>query len=600
MPAEVYEDALELTVGIVEAVLPDSGQYLHTAYPYPSLRPTSRTETRVFRTVVLENSFLRAVIVPDLGGRILRLTDKRTSAEILPIEPLIPVAGGMRGVFLPQGIQVRYGTEDRLTCLGTAAFLPVPAESEKEEAGVWIGELGVGLSFNALVSIAPDAAELSIEIRTFNRTLANAPYNGGLAIYQPGAKAFASSIYDLADPFGFLTFSKARDCGLAVWCDDSELASARIEKDRLHINRFSRKTKFAMGARQLDTWRFRLTPWSALGSLPATCPDASMVVTKKLCRIQATRRLANHKLVLLTRSGETLESPVDAYPKRALEISLSGLPSPPQEVALLGPAGEQKIRHVLGSRLAPLESRRQDADRIAEQESKARVQLAKSLDIKSQPKRAALLPSFRPNAYLLLTAQSIRQDGTTLDAENHLETALLFNGEDHLAWWAKAVIRRLRNVEEEERQELLNAHYLAPLEPALRAESFLSQTQPLGKDPSPILKPLEDAPEQFVEVACLLIDLGLIQEASRWLDEAIRHEDLPMLRYLQASLLQGTRMSVDAAEHVRVASAMPLKPPFPYRAVELDALDSLQRAFPQDPRLADYLILARTFGQKLL
>ena len=69
MAAEVYEDQIELTVGILEAVLPDSGQYLSTAYPYPSLKPTGRNDTRMFRAIVLENPYLRATIVPDLGGR---------------------------------------------------------------------------------------------------------------------------------------------------------------------------------------------------------------------------------------------------------------------------------------------------------------------------------------------------------------------------------------------------------------------------------------------------------------------------------------------------------------------------------------------------
>src|SRR5947209_7979645 len=98
MPADVYEDSLELTVGILEAVLPDNGQYVNTAYPYPSLKPTGRTEKRTFRTVVLENPYLKATVVPDLGGRIIRLLDKRTRAEILPIEPLDPQPLGLRGV----------------------------------------------------------------------------------------------------------------------------------------------------------------------------------------------------------------------------------------------------------------------------------------------------------------------------------------------------------------------------------------------------------------------------------------------------------------------------------------------------------------------
>ena len=100
----------------------------------------------------------------------------------------------------------------------------------------------------------------------------------------------------------------------------------------------------------------------------------------------------------------------------------------------------------------------------------------------------------------------------------------MYNADDPLLWWGKAVALRLAG--EDNEQELLNAHFLAPLEPALRAESFLSQ--PINPDgaPSPLLASLAENPEEFIEVACLLIDCGLFDQASRWIDEALRHRDL--------------------------------------------------------------------------
>src|SRR5579885_1152320 len=144
MPAEVYEDRLELTVEILEAVLPDNGQYLASAYPYPSLRSTDRTETRIFRSVVLENGFLKATILPDLGGRLLRLLDKRLGAEIFPIAPLRTISAGVRGVEIPQGLQIQYANADRLNATGTVSYQALPADDEDEDAGVWIGEVSAG------------------------------------------------------------------------------------------------------------------------------------------------------------------------------------------------------------------------------------------------------------------------------------------------------------------------------------------------------------------------------------------------------------------------------------------------------------------------
>ena len=138
--------------------------------------------------------------------------------------------------------------------------------------------------------------------------------------------------------------------------------------------------------------------------------------------------------------------------------------------------------------------------------------------------------------------------------------------------------------------ELLNAHYLAPMEPALRAESFLSHPIQPDRDPNPLLRPLAEDPSQFVEVACLLMEAGLFDQASRWIDEAVRHVDLPMLRYLMAySLLVATKLGIEASEQMRLAGDLPFGPPFPIRPFERKVLEALRDVFPNDLRLRGYL-----------
>ena len=590
MPADVYEDSLELTVGILEAVLPDNGQYVSTAYPNPSLKPTGRTEKRTFRTVVLENPYIKATIVPDLGGRILRLLDKRTSAEILPMESLLPQPMGLRGVEMPQGIQIRYGNSDRLNALGTVNVQPVPPDDDEDDAGVWIGEIGVGLSLNALVSIPPDAAELHIELRMFNRLLANSPYNGGLSLGLPDVKTNVSSIHDLAHGFGFVAYSKSRDCGLSVWCDDADTTSARHNAGRLLISRFSPRAKFSLGPRQLDTWRFRINPISSLGWNPAASPDLAVEVSSKGCRIQAHRKLVNPKLLVLTKAGQSLESSLTVYPELIHEISFQSLPSKAREIAIIE-SDMVRLRHQVGARFAPLDSRRLSLDEVATQETKSRLQTKPAL-----LQRASLLPTVRAEALLLKAASLSGTGGRPVEAAHHLEQALLYNSEDHLAWWHKALLERGLQPETAELADILNAHFLAPLEPALRAEGFLGQAQTMVRDANPILAPLEEAPEQFIEVACALLEINLLAEASRFLDEALRHLDLPMLHYLQAhALLSGTNMRVDAAQHVQAASSAAYAPPFPWRQTELNALRALEVAFPDDPRIKQYLLSATLY-----
>jgi hypothetical protein len=169
------------------------------------------------------------------------------------------------------------------------------------------------------------------------------------------------------------------------------------------------------------------------------------------------------------------------------------------------------------------------------------------------------------------------------EADARFEMALLYNGDDPLLWWIKGLARRLgEDAEGDDRPELANAHFLSPLEPALRAEAYLAQA-PEGREPNPLLRRL--MPEEFVEVACLLIEHGLPDQAHRWIDEALRHVDLAMLRYLMAYiLLQGTRMEMEAAGQVEAARRAQM-PPYPSRRLEWEALRVLEARFGSDARI---------------
>lgn len=350
------------------------------------------------------------------------------------------------------------------------------------------------------------------------------------------------------------------------------------------ISRFSPKAKFALGPRQLDTWRLRINPLSGLGSNPAASPEIAVEVSSKGCRIQAHRKLSNAKLLVLTKAGQSLESGLTIYRELVHEVSFESLPSKAKEIAIIE-SDIVRVRHQIGARFAPLDSRRVSLDEIATQETRSRLQTKPGL-----LQRATLLPSVRPQALLLQAATLSGSAGRPVEAAQHLEQALLYNSEDHLAWWHKSLIERGLQPEASESPDILNAHFLAPVEPALRAQGFLGQPQTMVRDASPILAPLEEAPEQFIEVACALLEINLLAEASRFLDEALRHLDLPMLHYLQAyALLKGTNMRVDAAQHVQAANTA-FTPPFPWRQTEINALKTLEAAFPEEARIQQYLL----------
>lgn len=558
MPTEVFEDGENLYIGLLEAVplRADGGPDHHASYPYPLLRGTGAEEMRTFRTILLENPYLRVTIIPGLGGRILSIFDKRTETEILKRSPaLVPQPLGPRGVSLLEGIQLEL-TGPRRNALGNVDTQLDHAPDEETPGGAWIAECSEagGLSFHQHISLLPDRAEILIENRVFNRTLDDQPYDGGLTLHLgPGTLS------------GQAWGSSEREVGL--WFGCGERSIGRVETgETLGLRRLMKPGK--MPARMLDAWTVRLVPYSGIKGIGVSNEEVAMSLSAEEVRVQTASPRLQHKLVLLTEDGKTLEAPADLYPERVFTIDLAGLPSRPVAVALLDPNRQEIARTNIGTMAEQLPSLTADL---------------------------TFAPTPRAVAFVREAEQALRAKDYAR-AASQFDQALLYNAEDHLAWWGKSVATRLAGDQDEsaERTDLLNAHFLAPLDPVLRAESFLSQSPSMGKEPSPLIAPLADNPENFVTVASQLLEWGLYEQLQRWVDEALRHRDLPILRYLLAyAYLVGSRMEAEAAEQVRAAGTKGVVPTFPYRQIEWEAIGALLARFPDDRVLASFASLLK-------
>ena len=555
MPTDVFEEALDLRIGLLESVAPTS--------PYPLLRPLGREETRTFGAIILENAYLRVTILPGLGGRILSIHDKRTATEILRPAELHPHPGGSRGARLAAGLRLLLGDDDRPNDLG-----PVDHQIEEPPEAVWIAETagGTGISFHLRIELPPERAELRLEARILNRTLRPLPYNGALA-FDLGEARFD----------GETAYVPARRAGFRLRSDDLE--HAEYAEGVLIRRRFSRKG--VLGPRQVDAWNAVLTPFSGMDDLPKVSDDLAAFIYAKGVQIQSVEPLPRARILLGLADGQTLEAPADLYPEHVLEIPLEGVAAAPVVLAVQDEGRNDRFRH-------EIKPPRPLPNGPTPPESAFDPNVA-SLD-ENGLRRLAFSPAYRALAHLE-RGHRLLATGDYAEADEALETALLYNGDDPLNWWTKAMARRLAGAEEEG-PERANAHYLAPLEPALRAEAFLAQSSNQGKEPNPLVAPLADRPESLIEVACLLLEIGVRAEASRWIDEALRHRDLPMLRYLLAhSLLSGSRMDAEAAVQIAAAARQPFEPPYPWREIERRALTDLGARFPDDERLAEYRAL---------
>jgi hypothetical protein len=534
MASRVFEEARDFRVGLVEA---EPVEAASACYPLPALRPSNRVETRTLGVVVLENEFLRATIAPDLGGRVVSLLDRRFERELLPGDALVPTPGGPRGVELRHGVEIALDGRSRPNSMGRVSFELDEPGDEEDAAGVWCAETSLhgGLSVHWHFSLAPGEFALRIEVRVANRSYEARRYNGGLLIHGT----------DLA------------------LLPDSRFAFA-------HHCRFAGEA--TLGARQADVWRACLVPIE--GGATHVASTVALRLAPEGVRVQSVRPMPGGKLVLRTEDGRSLEAPADLDPERPLEIPLDGLK--PSALALLD--GDR--REVLRTDVSPP---------IAAAVPNPGLSASVLENAKGELESLLAHTALRGPAASGLSRQALRR-GDFAEAGRLAEDALLYNGDDPLTWWQLAIAKRLAG--DEDPTPLMNAHYLAPLEPLLRAEAFLAQGPAQGKEPNPLVTPLAHIPEDLVEVAAVLVDHGLADEAARWIDEALRHVDLAMLRYLMAFLLlRETRMEAEAANHVAAARRAQL-PPMPWRPIEHEAIRALAERFPQDERLARLISVA--------
>lgn len=309
-----------------------------------------------------------------------------------------------------------------------------------------------------------------------------------------------------------------------------------------------------LAPRQVDNWSCEIAPTD----LPAAdlAGDALLSIHGRTLRISALEPLRGAKIVL-SAEGKSFETRADFDPEAPLEFDLSGFARVDQVAILDGDGGERM-----------------------------RWSRAGALGTEGLLRRQLLHADSRGAANVGLALHALKR-GDKARATGYLDDALATNGEDHLVWWLKAALARNAGERADDASELLNAHFLAPLEPLLRAESFLSADS-RTREPNPLVRSVAEDPDAAVEVAVQLLEAGLLEDLARWVDECLRHRDTPMLRYLLAyALLTGSRMAAEAAQHVALAAKSTLLPPHPWRATEIEALRKLRAAFPDDARLAE-------------
>ncbi len=141
-------------------------------YPYPLLdKLGTERAPRKWRAVLLENRYVRVVVLPEIGGRIFAALDKTNGYDFFYRQHVIkPALIGMAGAWISGGVEWNVFHHHRVT-----SFMPVDYVLQEHPDGsktVWVGETELRHRMRWVVGVTlhPDRSVLDVTLKMFNRT----------------------------------------------------------------------------------------------------------------------------------------------------------------------------------------------------------------------------------------------------------------------------------------------------------------------------------------------------------------------------------------------------------------------------------------------
>ena len=141
-------------------------------YPLPFIdRVETQPVAKQWQAIHLENSFIRVMILPELGGRIHVGLDKTSGYDFFYRQNVIkPALVGLAGPWISGGVEFNWPQHHR-----PATFMPVATEIEEHEDGsvtVWCSDHDPMLRMKGMhgVCLHPERAVVDLKVRLYNRT----------------------------------------------------------------------------------------------------------------------------------------------------------------------------------------------------------------------------------------------------------------------------------------------------------------------------------------------------------------------------------------------------------------------------------------------
>ena len=174
-PVQVKEQAIEIPTYLLGPEDPNPPFQLinqNKIYPYAMLDDlTDRREVKTYKAIILENEYLRATILPQLGGRLYSLYDKVAKREVFYRNETIKYGlVSLRGAWISGGIEFNFPNGHT-----TDTVSPVSSEYRRNADGsatALVGDVDQvsELYWQVALTLRPGASRLDQQIVLFNPT----------------------------------------------------------------------------------------------------------------------------------------------------------------------------------------------------------------------------------------------------------------------------------------------------------------------------------------------------------------------------------------------------------------------------------------------